>query len=64
LKYKKAYLYFYLASIVFGAVSSVSLVVDLIDLLYALMVLVNMPAVFYLAPKVKEALQNYRRDAS
>jgi len=49
----------YLASIVFGAVSSIEFVLNLIDLMYALMVLVNIPAVLYLAPKVYTALQVY-----
>lgn len=58
-KHQKIYLYFYLVSILFGAISSVGLILSLIDLMYALMVLVNLPAVLYLAPQVKKALDAY-----
>ncbi len=55
------YQIFYLASIIFGAVSSIGFIISLIDLMYALMVLVNIPAVLYLAPKVRAALMVYKK---
>ncbi len=62
-RHVRGFLYFYLASILFGAMSSIGLILSLIDLMYALMVLVNIPVVLYLAPKVKKALDLYSREA-
>jgi AGCS family alanine or glycine:cation symporter len=45
--------------IVFAAVASLELVKNLIDLSYALMVIPNMIAVLYLAPKVNAAAKKY-----
>jgi AGCS family alanine or glycine:cation symporter len=45
--------------IVFAAVASLDLVKNLIDLSYALMVIPNMIAVLYLAPKVNVAAKKY-----
>ncbi|MEK6153439.1 alanine/glycine:cation symporter family protein [Flavobacteriaceae bacterium 3-367] len=53
------YNYIYIASITFAAVASVDLVVNLIDLSFALMVIPNMIAVLYLAPKVNKAMKTY-----
>ncbi|WP_411032373.1 alanine/glycine:cation symporter family protein [Spongiimicrobium sp. 3-5] len=49
----------YILSITFAAVASVDLVVNLIDLSFALMVIPNMIAVLYLAPKVNQAMKVY-----
>ena len=53
------YNYIYVLSITFAAVASVDLVVNLIDLSFALMVIPNMIAVLYLAPKVNRAMKIY-----
>ncbi len=53
------YNYIYVLSITFAAVASVDLVVNLIDLSFALMVIPNMIAVLYLAPKVNQAMKTY-----
>lgn len=55
----KIYNFIYIASITFAAVASVDLVVNLIDLSFALMVIPNMIAVIYLAPKVNAAMKTY-----
>ena len=49
------YNYIYVVSITFAAVASVDLVVNLIDLSFALMCIPNMIAVLYLAPQVNRA---------
>lgn len=56
----KIYNLFYIGSISFAAVASVSLVVGLIDLAFALMCIPNMIAVIYLSPKITEALKKYK----
>ena len=53
------YNYVYVGSITFAAVASVDLVINLIDLSFALMVIPNMIAVLYLAPKVNRAMKTY-----
>jgi AGCS family alanine or glycine:cation symporter len=53
------YNFIYILSITFAAVASVELVVNLIDLSFALMVIPNMIAVLYLAPKVNQAMKIY-----
>ncbi len=55
----KIYNYIYIGSITFAAVASVDLVVNLIDLAFALMVIPNMIAVIYLAPNVNRAMKSY-----
>lgn len=57
----KAYYYnfFYLATIVVGAVASLEVVVSLVDGMYAVMAFPNMIAALYLAPKVKAASKDY-----
>ena len=50
---------YYVATITFAAVASVGLVINLIDLAYALMVIPNMIAVLYLAPKVNAQMKLY-----
>lgn len=58
-KIGKFYNYIYIFSITFAAVASVDLVVNLIDLSFALMCIPNMVAVLYLAPKVNQAMKTY-----
>jgi len=53
------YNFIYVGSITFAAVASVDLVINLIDLSFALMVIPNMIAVLYLAPKVNKAMKTY-----
>ena len=58
-KIGKYYNWYFVATIVLAAVASVDLVINLIDLSYALMVIPNMIAVLYLAPKVNERSKVY-----
>ncbi|MFD0798706.1 alanine/glycine:cation symporter family protein [Maribacter chungangensis] len=58
-KIGKFYNFVYVGSITFAAVASVDLVINLIDLSFALMVIPNMIAVLYLAPRVNEAMKAY-----
>lgn len=58
-KIGKYYNYVYVGSITFAAVASVDLVINLIDLSFALMVIPNMIAVLYLAPRVNKAMKAY-----
>lgn len=53
------YNYFYLITIVVGAVASLEVVVSLVDGMYAVMAFPNMIAAIYLAPKVKIAMKDY-----
>lgn len=55
----KYYNWVYVGSITFAAVASVDLVINLIDLSFALMVIPNMIAVLYLAPRVNQAMKAY-----
>jgi AGCS family alanine or glycine:cation symporter len=55
----KYYTYFYLVTIVVGAVASLDFVVSLVDGMYAVMAFPNMIAALYLAPKVKAAAKDY-----
>ncbi len=55
----KWYNVYFVLMIVFAAVASLDLVKNLIDLSYALMVIPNMIAVLYLAPKVNAAAKKY-----
>jgi len=50
---------YFVATIIFAAVATVDLVINLIDLAYALMCIPNMIAVLYLAPKVNTAMKTY-----
>lgn len=58
-KIGKFYNLVYVGSITFAAVASVDLVINLIDLSFALMVIPNMIAVLYLAPRVNKAMKVY-----
>ncbi|NAS31517.1 amino acid carrier protein [Flavobacteriaceae bacterium R38] len=55
----KLYNVYYVIMIIFAAVASLSLVKNLIDLSYALMVIPNMIAVLLLAPKVNAVAKEY-----
>ncbi|RDY59289.1 alanine/glycine:cation symporter family protein [Flagellimonas nanhaiensis] len=55
----KYYNWYFVLTIIFAAVASVDLVINLIDLAYALMVIPNMIAVLYLSPKVNAAAKSY-----
>lgn len=53
------YNFFYLATIVVGAVASLEVVVSLVDGMYAVMAFPNMIAALYLSPKVRAASKDY-----
>ncbi|WP_057936506.1 alanine/glycine:cation symporter family protein [Algoriphagus resistens] len=53
------YNYFYLITIVAGAVASLDVVVSLVDGMYAIMAVPTMISTFYLAPKVRVAMKDY-----
>lgn len=55
----KYYNYFYLVTIVAGAVVSLEVVVSFIDGMYAIMAIPTMISTIYLAPKVKAATKEY-----
>jgi AGCS family alanine or glycine:cation symporter len=55
----KWYDYFYLSTIVIGAVVSMQVVTDIIDIAYALMAIPTMLSGFVLAPKVMEEAKKY-----
>ena len=58
---KKAdyYNYFYLITIVAGAVASLDVVISLVDGMYAIMAVPTMISTIYLAPKVRVAMKDY-----
>jgi len=53
------YNYFYLATIVAGAVASLEVVISFIDGMYAIMAIPTMVSTIFLAPKVKAATKDY-----
>jgi len=55
----KWYNYFYLITIIFGAVVSMDLVINIIDIAYALMAIPTMLSGFVLAPKVMKEAKSY-----
>ena len=57
---KKYYNYIYIVSIMLGATTSLSLMINLIDTFFALTAIPTMLATIILAPKVIEALKNYK----
>ncbi|GMN05551.1 sodium:alanine symporter family protein [Croceitalea sp. MTPC5] len=63
-KYKKFYNYVYIISISLGAVSTMSGVVGLIDISFALMAIPTMLSAIILSPKVNRATQNYFKKLS
>ena len=58
-KYVKYYRYFYLVTIILAAAASLSIVVAIVDVMYALMAIATMVATLLLAPKVKRAAGEY-----
>jgi AGCS family alanine or glycine:cation symporter len=61
-KYKHYYNYFYILSIILGATTSLALMINLIDGVFALMAIPTMTATLILAPKVlKEAKSYFKR---
>lgn len=57
--FEKLYVWFYLALIVVGAVTSFSVVINVIDIMYATMAIPTMISTLLLAPKVKQAANEY-----
>jgi len=53
------YNYFYLITIVVGAVASLEVVISLVDGMYAIMAIPTMISTLYLAPKVRVAMKDY-----
>ncbi|WP_339865498.1 alanine/glycine:cation symporter family protein [uncultured Algoriphagus sp.] len=53
------YNYFYLITIVVGAVASLEVVISLVDGMYAIMAVPTMISTIYLAPKVRAAAKDY-----
>ncbi len=58
-KYKNLYSYIYLGSIIVGATTSLSMMINLIDTFFAMMAIPTMLSAFILAPKVKAAAKVY-----
>lgn len=56
---KHYYNYFYIFTIFFGAITSIDMVINLIDGMFALMAIPTMTASLFLAPKVMEATRDY-----
>ncbi len=56
---QRYYNYFYVASIIFGSVTTISAVINLIDGMYAVMAIPTMVTALLLAPRVKEAAKDY-----
>ncbi len=55
----KYFNYFYVATVVFGAIASIDAVVNLIDGMYALMAIPTMTSALILSPKVMAAAKDY-----
>ncbi len=60
-KFGRYYDYFYLSTIIFGAVASMTDVMNVIDIAYALMAIPTMVSGFILAPKVLAEAKSYFR---
>lgn len=58
-RYQHHYLWFYALLVVLGAVASLSVVISVIDLMYALMAIPTMLSALLLAPKVNRAARRY-----
>lgn len=61
-RYQHHYIWFYIVLVVLGAVTSLQIVVNLIDSMYALMAIPTMTSALLLAPKVNQAVQAYFKD--
>ncbi|MBL4909905.1 MAG: alanine:cation symporter family protein [Alteromonadaceae bacterium] len=57
--FEKFYVWFYLSLIIVGAVTSFSIVINVIDIMYATMAIPTMISTLLLAPKVKQAANKY-----
>ena len=60
-RYGHYYNYFYIASIILGAVSSITAVISLIDGMFAMMAIPTMISALLLSPKVMAAAKDYLR---
>lgn len=60
-KNKKIYNYFYIASILLGAVASLDMMINLIDSAFALMAIPTMIATILMAPRVMKEVKKYRQ---
>ena len=58
-RFAQGYVWFYLLLIIVGAVSSLTLVINLIDIMYALMAIPTMVSTVLLAPKVRQLAKEY-----
>lgn len=56
---KHAFNYFYILSVVFGAVASIGAVINIIDSSFAMMAIPTMLSTIILAPKVVAAAKDY-----
>jgi len=61
-KNKQYYNYFYIASILIGATTSLSAMINLIDTFFALMAIPTMTATLWLAPKVMQRAKKYFKE--
>lgn len=61
-KNKHYYNYFYIASILIGATTSLSAMINLIDTFFALMAIPTMTATLWLAPKVMQRARKYFKE--
>lgn len=61
-KNKHYYNYFYIASILIGATTSLSAMINLIDTFFALMAIPTMTATLWLAPKVMQRAKKYFKE--
>ena len=59
---KKIYNYFYIASILIGAMTSLNMMINLIDGFFALMAIPTMIATLWMAPRVMREAKRYFRD--
>ncbi|MBT8258966.1 MAG: alanine:cation symporter family protein [Bacteroidia bacterium] len=59
-KYKHLYNYFYIASIILGSTTSLSLMINLIDGFFALMAIPTMTATIIMAPRVIKEFKAYK----
>lgn len=58
-QFEQLYVWFYLSLILVGAISSLTLVINLIDIMYAIMAIPTMISTVILAPKVKKEAIKY-----
>lgn len=58
-KWKKVYNYFYIIAIVFGAVISIEMVINILDGMFAIMAIPTMVSAILLSPRVMEEAKKY-----